>query len=111
MEQFKRLKPPSFKGIADPIEAEAWTIHMVKICKVLDCIEECEVLFAIYMLEGEALYWWRIVERSLHELEVDPTTWGDFMKGFNANCFPVPVRHHQEAEFLELVQARRLITD
>lgn len=51
---------------------------MEKIFKVLNCIEEQNVLFATYILEGETFHWWRMTERIPHEQEVDPINWGDF---------------------------------
>ena len=40
MEQFQKLRPPTFDGSTDPAKAEAWVRRMEKIFKVFACPEE-----------------------------------------------------------------------
>ncbi|XP_058108827.1 uncharacterized protein LOC131251850 [Magnolia sinica] len=40
IEKFKRLKPPTFEGLSDPMEAEKWKKQIEKIFTVLGCDEE-----------------------------------------------------------------------
>ena len=35
-EQFKKLNPPAFKGVSDPIVAESWTLDLEKYFDVLN---------------------------------------------------------------------------
>ena len=35
-EQFKKLNPPAFKGVYDPIVAESWTLDLEKYFDVLN---------------------------------------------------------------------------
>lgn len=59
------MRPPSFKGVADPIEAETWIRQIQKTFKVSGYSEEQKVPFSTYMFEGEATFLWEMVERLL----------------------------------------------
>ena len=54
---FQSIRPPEFKGTADPVEARAWLKEMEKSFGILDVAEEQKTVFATYMLKGEANLW------------------------------------------------------
>ena len=55
--EFKKLSPPSFEGSTDLLEAEKWLREMEKAFTVLKSIDEEKVLYATYMLQGDAYDW------------------------------------------------------
>ncbi|XP_035549700.1 uncharacterized protein K02A2.6-like, partial [Juglans regia] len=64
------------------------------------------VLYASYMLQGEAAYWWE-TKRSLLEMELGSlaaVSWQRFKKEFDDRYFPVSVRRQKAREFNNLVQ-------
>ncbi|XP_038990409.1 alpha/beta-gliadin clone PW8142-like [Phoenix dactylifera] len=60
---FQRYAPPAFKGTADPMEAVSWLKQMEKVFQALRCPDEEKVLFATFMLQGEAADWWEMEKR------------------------------------------------
>ncbi|KAL8122190.1 hypothetical protein AgCh_018800 [Apium graveolens] len=65
--QFQAVKPPEFKGSADPVEANAWLKEMEKAFELVGAGIEQKTKFASYFLKGEANYWWE----STRALEVE----------------------------------------
>ena len=55
--QFQAVKPPEFKGSADPVEANAWLKEMEKAFELVGAGTEQKTKFARYFLKGEANYW------------------------------------------------------
>lgn len=55
----KGMGPSQFKGTPNPMEVEAWLMQLEEIFEVINCDEEKKILFAIFMLRGEAKHWWR----------------------------------------------------
>ena len=53
-ERSKKLNPPAFKGESDLIVAESWTLDLEKYFDGLNCSETQKVVFATFMLGGEA---------------------------------------------------------
>ncbi|GFS34613.1 hypothetical protein Acr_00g0034850 [Actinidia rufa] len=64
MKAFLQLRPPTFKGEPEPLVAEDWR---EQVTRVLDTIlvteEDLRVLFASYQLQGDALQWWKTMEK------------------------------------------------
>jgi len=58
VEDFLRHKPAEFTGKASPDEVDAWLHKCEKIFKVMNCEDEQKLLFATYMLNEDAEYWW-----------------------------------------------------
>ena len=48
--EFKKLSPPSFAGITDPLEAEKWLTEIQKAFLVMECTDREKVNYATYML-------------------------------------------------------------
>ncbi|XP_058068425.1 uncharacterized protein LOC131217505 [Magnolia sinica] len=102
IEKFKRLKPPTFEGLSDPMEAEKWKKQIEKIFTVLGCDEEQKVTLAVFMLEGEADHWWETIARTIEEDTA--WTWDIFSEKFNEKYFPECVREQKAEEFISLEQ-------
>ncbi|PKU61886.1 hypothetical protein MA16_Dca028893 [Dendrobium catenatum] len=54
---FQDMRPPLFKGVEGPIEAENWLLRIEKILEGMYCLEERKVYLATFTLEGEAERW------------------------------------------------------
>lgn len=101
---FKKLTPPQFKGTTNPTEAEAWIQEMEKIFAALQCSEEQKVIFAVFMLQGEANNWWEAAKRMLPAERAGVVTWPEFLKAFNEKYFPMVLRNKKMTEFLQIKQ-------
>ncbi|XP_057976034.1 uncharacterized protein LOC131163460 [Malania oleifera] len=103
IEQFTRIKPPSFFGGAEPLVAENWVQDIKDMLVVFPCIEEQKVSFTAFKLTGEAKRWWRST-RLLEEWRPDPVamTWSHFRKLLLERCFPSTIRSAKVVEFLHL---------
>ena len=89
LEQFKKLDPPIFRGSINPMVAEAWIKQIEKIFTALGCGEEQKVVFASFVLQGEADHWWESKTRLLRTLlERRPITWELFEEAFLEKYFP-----------------------
>ena len=96
---FQALRPPEFKGTADPIEARAWLKEMEKSFEILQIAEEQKTVFATYMLKGEANFWWE----SKKNLEGEGVvTWERFSKLFLDKYFPKYMEGQMELNFWNL---------
>jgi len=73
VEDFLRHKPAEFTGKASPDEADAWLRKCEKIFKVMNCEDEQKLLFAAYLLNGDAEYWWADMQQQMENSEANST--------------------------------------
>ncbi|XP_035542910.1 uncharacterized protein LOC118345683 [Juglans regia] len=105
-ERFLAHRTPTFTGEEDPMRARRWILDLERTFEVCGCTEVQMVLYASYMLQGEAAYWWE-TKRSLLEMEfgsLAAVSWQRFKKEFDDRYFPVSVRRQKAREFNNLVQ-------
>ena len=102
MEQFQKLRPPSFKGESKPELAESWLEEMEKIFNAIQCPEEDKVRLAIFMLQDHAYIWWKATVRTI--FEDHEVNWGEFIKALKDKFIPEHVRDQKEEEFMNLIQ-------
>ncbi|XP_027343068.1 uncharacterized protein LOC113855636 [Abrus precatorius] len=57
--QQKKSEPPQFFGIDGPNAAELWIREVEKIFITMGCVEDRKVVYAAYMLIGDAEMWWQ----------------------------------------------------
>ena len=93
------MKPPEFKGSADPVEANAWLKEMEKAFELVGAGTEQKTKFASYFLKGEANYWWEST-RTLEGGEF--ITWEKFTELFLEKYFPRYMKNQMEIKFLNL---------
>ena len=105
---FQALRPPVFKGTADPVEARAWLKEMEKSFEILQIAEEQKTVFATYMLKGEANFWWES-KKNLEEEGV--VTWERFSKLFLDKYFPKYMEGQMELKFLKLRQTNLSVAE
>ncbi|KAL8147592.1 hypothetical protein AgCh_005058 [Apium graveolens] len=105
---FKSLKPPEFHKSADPVEARAWLKEMEKSFENLSTDGAQKTVFATYLLEGEANYWWDANKN----METDSIiTWERFSQLFLGKYFSRFMENQMELKFLELKQNKLSISE
>ena len=62
--EFQKLKPPSFPGTANPLEAEDWITAMEKAFDAMECANKERVAYAVYRLQSSAFEWWDAHKKS-----------------------------------------------
>jgi len=110
VEDFSRHKPAEFTGKASPNEADAWLRKCEKIFKVMNCEDEQKLLFATYLLNGDAEYWWAGMQQQMENSE-ESVSWANFRTRFLEKYFPDTARQDREAEFLALQQGDMIVQE
>ncbi|XP_020249056.1 uncharacterized protein LOC109826435 [Asparagus officinalis] len=110
MGEFKKLSPPSFVGTTDPMIAEHWITEMEKVFTYMNCPEEENVDYAVYMLKDRAYGWWLMQVRTLGE-NAYKISWEEFKKIFYVKYFPSTVRKQKEQEFRKLEQGDKTVAE
>ncbi|GJT51655.1 hypothetical protein Tco_0977812 [Tanacetum coccineum] len=55
---FLKCQPLNFKGTEGVISLTQWFEKMESVFYISNCIDECQIKFATYILLGSALTWW-----------------------------------------------------
>jgi hypothetical protein len=58
MGEFLRLKPPTFAGSSNPLDADGWLRTVKRELEAIGCPEDQRVHLAAHQLSGMALSWW-----------------------------------------------------
>ncbi|XP_058101757.1 uncharacterized protein LOC131245950 [Magnolia sinica] len=101
-DQFLRLRPPTFGGAPDPVQAEHWLARVAKMMRPIECTNSQMVTLATYLLEGEAENLWNSVQRGVPSGYA--WTWAGFRIKFLEKYFPRSCRSKKIAQFLKLEQ-------
>ncbi|GFZ12732.1 hypothetical protein Acr_23g0011170 [Actinidia rufa] len=104
--QFLKLKPPTFKGVIDPVKANNWILAMEKNFRLLRRREQQKVEIRSYLLAGEASRWWNLKE--VREPKMD---WARFKVIFREKLVPRAVQNVKCSEFEHLKQLGTTIAD
>ncbi|KAL3749910.1 hypothetical protein ACJRO7_010955 [Eucalyptus globulus] len=100
---FRKAKPPTFDGKADPLAAERWIKKIDGIFEAEEVPEDRKVKFATQYQEGEAKFWWDGMKPSLGGRDVI-ISWEDFKKAFNAQFFPKSFQAKMKGDFVHVSQ-------
>ncbi|WVZ18599.1 hypothetical protein V8G54_005921 [Vigna mungo] len=103
MNEFLRHNPVKFNGKATPDEADDWICCNEKIFAAIECSEAQKLVFATYMLAGEAEHWWRGLQMEM-EARGEVASWENFKAKFLERYFPDNAKMDREAEFMTLQQ-------
>ncbi|XP_028110954.1 uncharacterized protein LOC114309421 [Camellia sinensis] len=104
--EFKKMKPPTFKGGIEPMKAEAWVLGIEKLFEVFPCTEAQKVQLAAFTLEDEARRWWMLT-RTIHP----ELTWDRFLGLFYDKYFPQSMRDKKVTEFETLRQGNKTVAE
>ena len=61
-ERLGKMKPPSFEGSTNPLDAEEWLSSMKIILDFMELDDREKIICAAFMLKREARYWWESVK-------------------------------------------------
>ena len=94
LSEFRKVTPPSFYRDYNLVLAEKWVMQLEKIFTVMRCMDFRKVVFATYMLEGEAEHWWKGA-KTLLESNGTEITWKVFLTTFFNKYFPNNVKNEK----------------
>ncbi|XP_047182735.1 uncharacterized protein LOC124848954 [Vigna umbellata] len=110
LESFLQHHPAKFSWKGLPDEADQWLRDMEKIFNAKRCPDENRLVYAEYLLTGEASHWWSSA-RAILTYAQQPITWEVFRNKFYEEYFPDSVRFAKEVEFLQLVQGSMSVSE
>ncbi|PWA67291.1 hypothetical protein CTI12_AA316590 [Artemisia annua] len=100
---FLMTSPPQFRGNMDPIEVFDWIMEMENAFDICKCSDDRKVLYASFMLRGNALYWWNMIKESRGKETLMSMSWDQFKELVNKNyILESQIRSLQEeSEYLQ----------
>lgn len=106
--EFRKARPPIFKGILDPMVAEEWLRQMKRTLNNQKVPEDLKVIVACTYLESAAYHWWESV---LATPDIEITTWNAFEVVFLEKYFPDTVRQAKAKEFMFLSKGNMTVAE
>jgi hypothetical protein len=79
MGEFLRLKPPTFAGSSNPLNADDWLRTIKRKLEAIGCPENQRVQLAAHQLSGMALAWWDTFSEGVRD-----ATWAEFETTFES---------------------------
>ena len=105
VEKFRKNGAEVFIGGTDPMKAESWIDITEKAFRALSVPHRHQVRLATCMLQEEASYWWKSMEKTtFHQREISSISWMEFVIAFNGQYFPESVVQKKALEFAILLQ-------
>ncbi|CAB4294395.1 unnamed protein product [Prunus armeniaca] len=99
--EFRKTRPPVFKGDPNPMAAEEWLRQMKRKMNEQRVPGNLKVTIASTYLEGQAYHWW---ESILAMPDVEVVTWVAFETMFMEKYFPETMKTMKVREFTNLYQ-------
>jgi hypothetical protein len=106
MGDFIRLKPPTFVGSSNLLDADDWLRTIKRKLEAIRCPENQCVHLAAHQLSGMALSWW-----DTFSIAVRDATWAEFEAAFREHHVPQGIVQLKEDEFRELTQGGRFVSE
>jgi hypothetical protein len=106
MGDFLRLKPPTFAGSNNPLDADDWLRTIKRKLEAIGCHENQRVHLAAHQLSGIALSWW-----DTFSVAVRDATWAEFEVAFREHHVPQGIVQLKEDELRELTQGGRSVSE
>ena len=94
MGEFLRLKPPTFAGSSNPLDADDWMRTIKRKLEAIGCPENQRVQLAAHQLSGMALAWWDTFNVTIRD-----ATWAEFEAAFREHHVPQGLVQLKEDEF------------
>ena len=104
-----RVKPPTFEGSADPLDADDWLKDIRKTQNLANCTVENRVQFAAHQLKGVAADWWENYCEA-HE-DAQAITWNEFIDAFRTAHIPSGIMELKRYEFRALTQGKMTLSE
>jgi hypothetical protein len=106
MGEFLRLKPPTFAGSNNTLDADDWLRTIKRKLEAIGCPENQCVQLAAHQLSGMALAWWDTFSEAVRD-----ATWAEFETAFREHHVPQGIVQLKEDEFRELTQGGRTVSE
>jgi hypothetical protein len=106
MGDFLRLKPPTFAGSSNPLDADDWLRTIKRKLEAIGCPKNQCVQLAAHQLSGMALAWWDTFNDAIRD-----ATWTEFETAFREHHVPQGIVKLKEDEFWELTQGGRSVSE
>jgi hypothetical protein len=94
MGEFLRLKPPTFAGSSNPLDADDWLRIVKRKLKAIGCPENQCVHLAAHQISRMALSWWDSFSATVRD-----ATWAEFEVAFREHHVPLGIVQLKEEEF------------
>jgi hypothetical protein len=104
MGDFLRLKPPTFAGSSNPLDANDWLLMIKRKLEAIGFPKNQHVHLAAHQLSGMALSWW-----DTFSVAVRDATWVEFEAASREHHVPQGIIQLTEDEFRELTQGGRSV--
>jgi hypothetical protein len=102
LEEFRKVKPPSFDGgINKGEEVEAWLFGLKKYFKVHDFSKNLKDRVATFNLNGKASIWWEDI-KNVKGSQDEGMSWEQFERYFRKNYLSEKYFNEKTKEFYEL---------
>ncbi|GFS42513.1 hypothetical protein Acr_00g0080240 [Actinidia rufa] len=110
MKEFRKMNPPFFDSLGDPVVAGHWLSQVHKIFDTVRIIEDdVKVSFASYQLAGKVNEWWESIKEAKR---VDRgMTWADFESTFEDQYFLEIYLDELRDQFEKLVQCDMIVSE
>jgi hypothetical protein len=98
--EFLRMKPPTFGGSVNPLDADDWLRAILMELEPFNCEDRDKVLLATHQLTRTALAWWE----NYCAAAKDPSaiTWDEFVQEFRRHHIPKATLKRKADESHEL---------
>jgi hypothetical protein len=106
MGEFLRLKPPTFTGSSNSLNADDWLRTIKRKLEAIGCPENQRVHLVAHQLSGMALSWWDTFNTAVRD-----ATWAEFEAAFQEHHVPLGIVLLKEEEFRELTQGGRSVSE
>jgi hypothetical protein len=83
MGDFLRLKPPTFAGSSNPLDADDWLRTIKRKLEAIGCPENQRVQLAAHQLSGMAIAWWDAFNVTIRD-----ATWAEFETASGSTMCP-----------------------
>jgi hypothetical protein len=93
MGDFLRLKPPTFAGSSNPLDADDWLCTIKRKLEAIGCPENQRVHLAAHQLSRMALSWWDTFSATVRD-----ATWAEFEAAFREHHVPQGIVQLREDE-------------
>nr|GEY30867.1 zinc finger, CCHC-type, retrotransposon Gag domain protein [Tanacetum cinerariifolium] len=102
--RFLIAEPPVFSGGLDPVVVRNWIMEMENTFEICMCSDDRKVLYASFMLKGQALFWWNEKKECLGKEVTETMTWDEFKKMVYDEYSPSTLMARLEQEYTFLKQ-------
>jgi hypothetical protein len=106
---FMDTKPPIFREVEEPLQADEWLSMIEQRFQLLRLTEGMKASYARRQLQGPAGIWWNHL-RTTFPANVE-VVWGQFKEAFRGYFIPPGLMAIKHTEFMKLTQGNKSLTE